>query len=90
MQGHPDLPQLAVAVVVGQQIEGDPGLTGHGLFQVLIHIVPVLVVVLQKVLEVGLIVNDHAVNVQGGQHGRHGVQSGVGGVDVQFQPVHML
>ena len=68
LQGNADLPQLGKARLPGLQVEGDPGPARHMALQVLVHIVPVVVVVFQEVLELLLVLNYHAVHVQSGQH----------------------
>ena len=90
LQGQTDFTHLGKALLAGFQVEGDAGLTGHLGGKVLVHIVPVLVVVLQKVLELCLVVDHHAVDAQGGEQRLHRLQSGVGGVNVQLQPIHIL
>ena len=88
LQGQAHQGHLGKACLSGLQIKGNAGAAPHGRLQILVHIVPVLAVVFQKVVEFRLVVNDHAVDAQGGEEGLHRLQSGVGGVDVQFQPVH--
>ena len=46
-------------------------------------------VIFQKILEISLVVNDDAVDIQCGEGGHHGVQPVVSGVNVQFQPFHI-
>ena len=67
LQGGAELAQLSKALVVRLQIEGDPGFALHGRFQILVHIVPVLVIVFQKALEILFVVNDYAVHAVGGE-----------------------
>ena len=88
LQGDADLPQLGEALVPRLQVEGDPGPALHLLPQILVHIVPVLMVVLQKVLKLRLVVDHHAVDPVGGEHRLHRLQSGVVCVDLYLQPFH--
>ena len=88
LQGNADLPQLGETLVPRLQIEGDPGPALHLLPQILVHIVPVLPVVLQEVLELRLVIDHHTVDAQGGEHRLHRLQSGVVCVDMYLQPFH--
>src|SRR5699024_2061864 len=62
--------------------------TLHLLGQVLVHVVPVLAVLFQKVLELRLIVDDKAVIAQHRQSLGHGFHPGGRGLDAQFKPLH--
>ena len=84
LQGDADLAHFGEALLVRGEIKGDPGRTLHFLLQVLVHIVPVLVVVFQEVLKFSLVVNDHAVDAQGGEHRLHRLQPGMVGLNVQL------
>ena len=90
LQGDADLTHFGEALLVGGEVEGDPGRAVHLLLQLLVHIVPILVVVLQKVLEFGLVVDHHAVDAQSGEHGLHRLQSGVVRLNMQCKPVHIF
>ena len=58
------------------------------LIHIFVHIIPVGAGLLQKGAEFLLVVNHHVVNPQGREQGRDRVQAVVGGVNVQFQPMH--
>ena len=81
--GHAHRGHLGEALIALLGVEGDPALAGHGAVQLLVHVVPVLLVLLQKLAEVVLILDDQAVDAQGAEHGFHRLQAGGGGVDVQ-------
>ena len=64
----------------------------HALFlleQILVHVVPVFAVVLQKVLKIPLVVDDHAGDALVLQQLRHGLDAPGRGVDAQLQPIHI-
>ena len=86
--GHAHSGHLGEALVALLGVECDPALAGHGAVQLLIHIVPVLLVLLQKLVEVRLILHGKAVNTQGDQHVFHRLQAGRGGINVQGKPFH--
>ena len=88
-QGHADLSQGVVPVGTVLQIEGDAAQALFLLHQLVVHIVPIGVVVLQKVLEIPLVVNDQAGDAQVLQQCADGLQPGGGGVDLQLQPLHV-
>ena len=90
LQGQADLPQLGEACLVRLEVEGHPGQSLHAAGEVLVHVVPILAVVLQKLPELRLVVNHHAVHIQGGQHGLHRLQAGVVGINVYFQPIQAI
>ena len=90
LQGDADLAHFGEALLVGGEVEGDLGRAPHLLLQFLVHIVPVLVVVLQEILKFGFVVNHHAVDAQGGEHGLHRLQPGVVRLNMQCKPVHMF
>ena len=90
LKGGAQLPQPGKALVVRREVEGNPGLALHGLFQILIHIIPILVVVFQKTPEILFVVNHHAVHAVGGEKNLQRLQSGVVGVNMQFQPFHTI
>ena len=81
--------QLVKAVSVRREVEGDPGFALHGRLQIFVHIVPILVVVFQKALEILLVINDHAVHPIGGEEDLQRLQPGVICVNVYFQPFHI-
>ena len=49
------------------QVEGDAALAVHGLHQIFVDIVPVLVIVFKEVLEIALLVDHQAVDAVGAQ-----------------------
>ena len=67
---------------------------GHAAFavllrqQLIVHIVPILVVVFEKILEVRLVVDDKALDALLAQQLADRLQTGAGGVDMQLQPLH--
>ena len=75
-------------VLVPLQIECDAAEAPLFRQQLLVHVVPVLAVVLQEVLKVRLVVDHPSRDALLLQHGAHRVKSGVGGVDLHFQPFH--
>ena len=75
--------------LVPLQIEGDAADAGLLPQQLLVHIVPVLLIMLQKVLEVRLVVDDDAGDALLLQQLRHRVQPGRRGIDLQLQPFHV-
>ena len=60
------LGQLSTAVSVVGDVELDPGNSLHAVQQLLVHIVPVLPVLLQKLLELRLVLNDQSGHSGGG------------------------
>ena len=89
LKSSAEVGQLVKAVSVRREVEGDPGFTLHGRLQIFVHIVPILVVVFQKALEILLVVNDHAVHPIGGEEDLQRLQPGVICVNVYFQPFHI-
>ena len=89
LKSSAEVGQLVKAVSVRREVEGDPGFTLHGRLQIFVHIVPILVVVFQKALEILLVVNDHAVHPIGGEEDLQRLQPGVIRVNVYFQPFHI-
>ena len=81
------LGQLSTAVSVVGDVELDPGDSLHAVQQLLVHIVPVLPVLLQKLLELRLVLNDQSGHTGGGELSRHLVQPIGGGVDGDLQPL---
>ena len=86
--GHAHCGHLGKALIALPGVEGDPALAGHGAVQLLVHIVPVLLVLFQELVKIGLVLHGEAVNAQGNQHVFHRLQSGGGGVDMQGKPFH--
>ena len=70
------------------QVERDAADTALFRQQLLVHVVPVLAVVLQEVLKVRLIVDHPSRDTLLLQQLAHWVKTGVGGVDLHFQPFH--
>ena len=82
--------QLDPAGPVVGDVELHPGDAPHPVHQLLVHIVPVLPVLLQKLLELPLILDDQPGHARGGQLGGHLVQAVRGGVDGHFQPFDLV
>ena len=57
------------------KVEGDAALAAHGLHQLFVDIVPVLVIVLKEVLEVALLVDHQTVDAVDAQKLRHGLDA---------------
>ena len=90
LQGGAETAQLGKSVVIRRKIEGDPGLALHGRFQILVHIVPILMIVFQKILKILFVVDHHAVHTVGGEEDLQRFQPGVICVNMQFQPFHTI
>ena len=67
LKSSAEVGQLVKAVSVRREVEGDPGFALHGRLQIFVHIVPILVIVFQKALEILFVVNDYAVHAVGGE-----------------------
>ena len=80
--------QPAAAVCVVGEIKGHPAQALFLLQEALVHIVPILVVIFQEILEIRLVVNDQAGDAQLLQPGAQAVQLRRPGVDMYLDPVH--
>ena len=87
-QTDTELCEGVVALGAVLQIERDAALAVHLLHQVFVHIVPVLVVIFEEVLEVALLVDHQAVDAVGTQKLGHGLDTLRPRIEVQFQPFH--
>ena len=88
--GDADVGNGVEPLLIGCEVEGnaaDALLLGH---QVLVHIVPVLVVVLQKIVEIRFILNDEPLHPLLLQQGGHGLDAHGGRIQMQLQPIHGL
>jgi len=83
--GEPGVP-LAIAVGVVGDVEGHLAQALHAVFQVAVHVVPILPVFRQEAAEVGLILDLQAGGAVHGELGAEGVQVRGGGGDVDGQP----
>ena len=86
--GDPGRRRLAEALLVFLRVEGDPAFPGHGAVQLLVHIVPVLLILLQEAAEIGLVLDDKAVDSQGAEGGLHRLQASGGHINMEGKPFH--
>ncbi len=70
------------------QVQANLGQALHLLRQVLVHIVPVLFIVLEKIIKLRLIVHNKAVIAQHRQTLGQKLNSGGRSLDRQFKPLH--
>ena len=80
--------KLTLAVRVVGEVKGHPAQALFLLQQIVVHIVPVLVVIFQKILEIRLIVDDQPGDALALQPGAEIVQLPGAGVDMYLDPVH--
>ena len=80
--------KLTLAVRVVGEVKGHPAQALFLLQKLVVHIVPVLVVIFQKILEIRLIVDDQPGDALALQPGAEIVQLPGAGVDMYLDPVH--
>ena len=80
--------QLRAAVVIVGEVELDARHAAKLRLECVVHVVPVLVVLLQKLLKIRLVLHDHAARAQLGQLRTDVVDLVAAGGDGHFDPLH--
>ena len=81
--------KLRAAVVIVREVELDARHAAKLRLERVVHIVPVLMVLLQKLLKIRLVLHDHAAGAQLGQLRADVVDLIAAGGDGHFDPLHM-
>ena len=88
--GDADIGDGAESPFIGREVEGNAADTLLLSHQVLVYIVPVLVVILQEIVEIRFILNDEPLHPLLLQQFAHRINACGRGIYMQLQPIHGL